>query len=605
MGPRNIGRYQIKSELSRGGMSIVYLAIDPRFGRDVAIKVLPRSFQDQATARARFEREARIIAALEHPAIVPVYDFGDEDDQLYLVMRYMPGGSLADLLTYGRLTLADTTRIAQRVASALDEAHERGVIHRDLKPGNILFDTHGEAFLTDFGIVKLFESDVTTQNMTGSVVLGTPAYMSPEQALGKPLDQRSDVYSLGAVLYEMVTGGPPYKGPTSISVAMKHVVEPVPNPRELRPELPVEYEAIIEKAMAKEPDQRYTSAAELATALATATRLAPQSEQGTALPPPSQWPRPKTTSSIAPPGDDNLAASSSEPTTEAARPAQMTAPAPQRPRGITSRRAGLFASIGLIALLGVGALIGLLLVTAQPRPAPTITDTVEPIATIFIPTPTLLQPTSTTSEPAPTRNMPIVLPTAAALLTETESPALTPTSGIATLRVTVRDSNLRSGPGRIYPPIATLPLGTEMTAIATSGTGQNKWYQVALETFGVGWISDAVVAAVNPDVVQALPTAASIPATPVPAPTRKPEPTPTVLPIEPTATPMPTPIATPTVTPTVTPTTAPSPTVTPTPIPLSTFTPTPTSSPTNTAPLTPTATLTPTLVSNTTGTPTP
>ncbi len=253
MKQRNIGRYVVKAELGKGGMSVVYLANDPRFGRDVAIKVLPRSFEDQTAARARFDREARVIAALEHPAIVPVYDFGEEDGQQYLVMRHMSGGSMSDVLTYGRLNLSDAVRIARRIASALDEAHDGNIIHRDLKPGNILFDSHGDAFLTDFGIVKLYEGE-NAQSMTGSVVLGTPAYMSPEQALGKPIDRRSDVYALGAVLYEMLTGVPPYKGPTSVSVAMKHVLEPVPNPREYRPDLAPAVVAVVEKAMAKDPN---------------------------------------------------------------------------------------------------------------------------------------------------------------------------------------------------------------------------------------------------------------------------------------------------------------------------------------------------------------
>ena len=276
---RTIGRYQIKQELDHGGMSVVYLARDPRFQRDVAIKVLSRNLQGQANVRARFEREARIIAGLNHPAIVTVYDFGEDDGAPYLVMRYMPGGSLSDLLTYGRLNLTDAARITERIAGALDVAHGQGLVHRDLKPANILFDANSDAFLTDFGIVKLFESDPNQANITGSVVLGTPAYMSPEQALGKPIDKRSDVYSLGAVIYEMLTGVPPYKGPTSVSVAMKHVLDPVPRIKEYRGDISDAIDALVAKAMSKEATDRQPGASALASEFARAVAALPADAQ--------------------------------------------------------------------------------------------------------------------------------------------------------------------------------------------------------------------------------------------------------------------------------------------------------------------------------------
>jgi serine/threonine protein kinase len=201
---KKYGRYEIESELGRGGMSTVYLANDPRFGRKVALKVMSQTLRDDPTFRGRFEREARIIATLEHPAIVPVYDYG-EDRAPYLVMRYMPGGTLADRIISGPLTLETAVPIIQRLAGALDHAHEHGVIHRDLKPGNILFDQYNNAFLTDFGIVKLVQGSNTA--LTASGVIGTPAYMSPEQIHGETsLDGRSDIYTLGIILFEMLTG---------------------------------------------------------------------------------------------------------------------------------------------------------------------------------------------------------------------------------------------------------------------------------------------------------------------------------------------------------------------------------------------------------------
>jgi serine/threonine protein kinase len=188
------GRYKIQSEIGRGGMSIVYRAHDARTNRDVALKVLPREFLHDPNFRQRFEREAQTIATLEHPAIVPVYDFGEVGGQPFLVMRHMTGGSLTDLLMEGPLSLEAATAVLQRIGSALDYAHQQGIVHRDLKPGNVLFDRFGEAYLVDFGIVQLTE---TSSKITGEkALLGTPAYMSPEQAYGdSELDGRSDTHA--------------------------------------------------------------------------------------------------------------------------------------------------------------------------------------------------------------------------------------------------------------------------------------------------------------------------------------------------------------------------------------------------------------------------
>ncbi len=197
-----IGRYEIKAELGRGGMATVFHAYDPRFKRDVAVKVLPREFLHDLTFRERFEREAQTIAALEHQAIVPVYDFGEEEGQPYLVMRYMPGGSLADRLAQGALSIQGVAQILTRLAPALDKAHSQGIIHRDLKPANILFDDEDNPYLSDFGIAKLVEA---TAALTGSAIIGTPAYMSPEMAKGEEVDGRSDVYGMAVLLFEMLT----------------------------------------------------------------------------------------------------------------------------------------------------------------------------------------------------------------------------------------------------------------------------------------------------------------------------------------------------------------------------------------------------------------
>ena len=257
-----VGRYRIKSELGRGGMATVYRAYDPISNREVAIKVLPRELLHNLLTRARFKRELKMIASLEHPAIVPVYDVGGEDDhQPFFVMRYMSGGSLSDMIKKGKFSLRDAALIIERLASALDHAHSRGVIHRDIKPDNVLFDTSNNPYLSDFGVAKFTETLVSA---TGREVIGTPAYISPEQALGENVDHRADIYGLGAMLYEMLTGERPFGKDTVIGLALQHVNDPVPNILNIRPDLPGEMDVIIKTAMAKNREKRYATALDLA-----------------------------------------------------------------------------------------------------------------------------------------------------------------------------------------------------------------------------------------------------------------------------------------------------------------------------------------------------
>lgn len=262
--PKKVDRYEIKSELGRGGMATVYLGYDERFEREVAVKVLPAEFLHDPQFSVRFHREAKIIATLEHPAIVPVYDVGEADGLPYFIMRYMDGGSLADLLAKGELDLKEAARIINTIAPALDEAHRRGIIHRDLKPANILFDHSQQPYLSDFGIAKISDSQT---NVTGSAIIGTPAYMSPEQAQGQKVDGRSDVYALGAIVYRMLTGTRPFDGDTPMSMAIKHITDPTPDILKDNANLPVAASNFIYHAMAKDPDDRFQTAAELAEAL--------------------------------------------------------------------------------------------------------------------------------------------------------------------------------------------------------------------------------------------------------------------------------------------------------------------------------------------------
>lgn len=261
MTKQTIARYEIKSEIGRGAMASVYLAYDPNFRRNVAIKLISIHLQENPVFRERFEREAHLIAQIEHPAIVPVYDFGEQNDQLYLVMRHMAGGTLTDKVKEEKSTLEYAVRIMSQIAPALDAVHAQGVVHRDLKPGNILLDGFGNPAISDFGIAHLTAS---TTDLTGSAIIGTPSYMSPEQVRSDPnLDGRSDVYALGVILFEMLAGRGPFQAETPLSVALKHLTDSIPPIHPFRPDLPMELETVLNKAMAKDPEVRYATASEL------------------------------------------------------------------------------------------------------------------------------------------------------------------------------------------------------------------------------------------------------------------------------------------------------------------------------------------------------
>ncbi|MBN1310128.1 MAG: serine/threonine protein kinase [Anaerolineae bacterium] len=261
-----IGRYQIIEELGRGGMATVYHAIDPHFEREVAIKVLPREFLHDPTFHARFEREAKAIAGLKHPAIVPVYDFGEEEGQPFLVMAFLPGGSLADRIRQvpGGLPPAEIIRYVAQIAEALDYAHSKWVIHRDFKPSNVLIDEKDNAVLADFGIAKVSEA---TAQLTGSGIVGTPAYMAPEMTDRGGVTHLVDVYALGVTVFEMLAGSQPYEGDTPMGTALAHIVKPIPDVCSYRPDLPEDAQYVIVTAMAKDPADRYPSAGALAEAL--------------------------------------------------------------------------------------------------------------------------------------------------------------------------------------------------------------------------------------------------------------------------------------------------------------------------------------------------
>jgi tRNA A-37 threonylcarbamoyl transferase component Bud32 len=261
--PDQVAGYRIESQISRGGMGVVYLARQAFPERRVALKLLSPELAEDPDFRERFVRESNAAASTEHPNIVPIYGAGEADGRLFLAMRYVDGTDLGTLIrTKGRLDPERAVSICIQIAAALDAAHARGLVHRDVKPGNVLIDAGGHAYLTDFGLITRNEID-TGVTKTGQF-MGSTAYCAPEQIKGEPVDARTDVYSLGCVLYECLTGEPPFPRASEAATLYAHLEERPPVPTAKRPELPPPVDAVVAKAMAKRPEDRYASAGEMA-----------------------------------------------------------------------------------------------------------------------------------------------------------------------------------------------------------------------------------------------------------------------------------------------------------------------------------------------------
>ena len=262
-----IGQYQVQDEIAKGGMATVYRAYQPSMNRDVAIKILPSSFSHDASFEERFYREVSIIASLQHPHILPVYDFGTYNNMPFIAMAYLSGGTLSDWMKEESLSVDEVIRVIRQIADALDFAHSKGILHRDFKPANVLLDERGNTYLADFGLAKVTQE---RSEITGGAILGTPTYMAPEQAGPDELTQSIDIYALGVTLYQLLTGQAPFQASTAPGILMAHVTQPVPDIRELRPDLPQHIQQVIEKSLAKEVPDRYQTAGKMAQGLVSA-----------------------------------------------------------------------------------------------------------------------------------------------------------------------------------------------------------------------------------------------------------------------------------------------------------------------------------------------
>lgn len=281
-----IGQYRIVGTLGKGGMATVYRATHERLDRDVAIKVMHTAFMDDENFLARFQREARIVAKLDHPNIVPVYDYDEYRHQPYLVMKYVQGPTLKKYALKRGLTLSEATMMMTDLADALDYAHGQGVLHRDMKPSNVMIDQEtGRPYITDFGLARIAQAGEST--LSHDMMLGTPYYISPEQAQGESdLDHRTDIYAFGVILYELICGSVPFNADTPYAIVHAHIYKEPQSPGERNPDLPVAVDEVILKALAKDPTKRYNSATEMMDAFkaALATRSTPKKPVDAASP---------------------------------------------------------------------------------------------------------------------------------------------------------------------------------------------------------------------------------------------------------------------------------------------------------------------------------
>jgi serine/threonine protein kinase/uncharacterized protein YraI len=610
-----LGPYTLLEELGRGGMATVYRAHQASVDRDVAVKVIHRAITFDPVAVQRFTSEARMIARLEHPHILPVYDFAGDHDPPYIVMRYLPTGTLKEIMERTHLPIGEALHIFRQIGSALDYAHRQGVVHRDVKPSNVMIDEDANVFISDFGIARLVEGG---DGLTGTgIAIGTPGYMAPEQGMGREIDGRADIYSLGVMLYEIITGQPPYTAPTPMAVVLKHINDPIPQVRMANPELPDAIQPIVEKALAKKPEERYQTAtdmmADFSGAVGPDVQTRPVELRRAAGETISEMRRAraeameKPTASAAPEMGHVTPTPHSSPGPMADAPTitpssgQMAHPQARQGGG----RMTLIVA-GIVGLLLVGAIIGGIVLlgggddgsdgggdkqsdgtgvvvaeasetdTRTPEPTDEATGTATATATetglgvAAEASETVTEESSPEATETPSRtptDVPSDTPTYTRTPTLTQTPSqtpsetpsrtptdtLTPTPSIPQGVITATTTQVRLGPGEEYPQVAFLTFDAEVEITEISRDGL--WVRVVYEEAG-GQGSGFVL---TRDVRVTGGRLAGLPRASYPTLT---------------LTPTRTPSTTPSLTPTQTPSNTPSPTATDTPSPTSSHTPT-------------------------------
>lgn len=553
-----LGQYELVEELGKGGMATVYRAYHPTMERFVAVKVIHRAMAIDEAGLERFRQEAKLIATLEHPHLLPVYDYSASGDMPYIVMRYLEGSTLKDVIDANiRLPLSEIIFLMRQIASVVDYAHRRGVIHRDIKPSNIMIDHDGNAYLTDFGIARIVDQKGLTQ--TGFTV-GTPGYMSPEQGLGRAdIDSRTDIYALGVMVYEMATGEAPYHGETPMGVMMSHIQDPIPSATDVYPALPPDFDDVLEKSLAKEPQDRYATAGEFAAALSKLVASHEAAEQ------------PKRLQTIASEAIRHIQSQRDESKIQslmkdfegtrssgmrsvsrmagqavlADKPTEVDSEPALKAKGQSSR---LPLIVGVVLILLV-LFIAAAFIFNQNTQNANATSTAAVVA--------LNVANETATERA--------RPTETATVTATPIPpdTLEPTLPVAILQAQ-RDLDVRLGPGANFPVVGSLAMDDELEVTGINEDGD--WYQVLLPDGSRGWIPISRAFMTVSGAVDSIAVAAA----------------PTLTPTD-TVTPSLTPTATSTNTPT--PTDTPTATGTPTATETLTYTPSPTL--TNTATNTP------------------
>ncbi len=610
---KRIGPYEIIEEIGKGGMATVYRAYQPNLDRYVAVKIIHRAIALDAASLERFQREARLLTRLVHPHLLPIYDYNAEHDPPYIVMRYLDSGTLKGIIDKGTLPHEEIIHMLRQLASALDYAHRNNVIHRDIKPSNVMLDQDGNAFLTDFGIARTIEAG---QDMTQSgFALGTPGYMSPEQGMGVDgLNSRADIYSLGIMTFQMLTGKMPYTGETPLSIIFKHISNPIPDINTFDPNLSPETNAVMARVLAKQPEDRYETATEFVDDLAKALnvfgagtasvlkrtaqenmdRAAAKREERQ-----SQIDATMQAFEISRPSIESPKMPITESLPEKAPAlistgAQNAIPPLPLPLAKPSSRLPLIAV--MITLLAILALVFIALRdnpsnaanatnTALVVVVPSVTATALPTRPTNVPTAVVIVRASATYTLQPTASATpsaTLTLTPSQTLTSTSSPTSTPsftptvlTPEARPLRATI----IRLGPGSQYPKVADITPDIRMVIIGTSEDGA--WLKVQLADNTEGWV------AYNPSTFDFQGNILGV-----------------QLAFAPTDTPSYTPSATTTFTPTATSTPTDTPTYTVTPSATPTLTVTPSATPTLTVTPSPTATaetptgptLTPTLM---------